>query len=167
LITSVTNSAAASKSGAWIEEGVEIHEVNGAAVSAATSISEMVLNDRSVDPSGTLRTPVKIKKVGAQSTAVEVLTLSAKRKIVLDNGNELESSLTSGKWTTKVTRTGPKSDGLQFGDVLLNERTTGTALTAARSIEQILGDLVTSGASTAQFDIQRGASRAVANMTLK
>ncbi|GGE37331.1 protein kinase domain-containing protein [Actibacterium pelagium] len=167
LITSISDSSAAGAAGSWVEEGIEIHKVNGEAVTAATSIASMVLENRSVDPSGIVRTPVTIKKVGAQNTAIDALTLSAKRNVVLDNGIELESSLVSGKWTTKVTRTGPGSTGLQFGDVLLNERTTGTALTGARSLEQALGDLVTNGASTAQFDVQRGTSRAVANMALK
>ncbi len=167
LITNGKSSAELKAAVSWVQEGVEIIEVDGAPVSPTTSIGTIVLNNMNLDANGVIRTPVKIKRVGAQNEVNETLVLSANRQIALSNGVELEARFTAGKWQTKVTKAHADTPGLKVGDVLLSEKTTGMPLNDSRSIETIMSNLATGGTRTAQFEIQRDDRKTTVAMNLK
>jgi len=151
--------------GNWLARGLTIHTVNGVPLKETGSLASGVLRAMQVDPDGFARVVVGYRdRAGADQ--VGLLTVKARRLIVLANGVTLQAAVSDGVWQTVVTNvTDPALTTLVKGDVLFRDKTTEIALDAATSLEAILPQLVDRGIAGTEFSVIR--DRKVTTTTMR
>jgi serine/threonine protein kinase len=166
LVTRVSPTTDLSVAGDWIAAGVAIHSVNGVPLNNSGSLTTAVLNAMRVDPDGKARVIVEYSS-SSQPRTSGLLTVSAVRLISLQNGVNVQAQIVDGAWRTAVTGVSQQeAAGLQPGDILFRDRTTGIPLDTPEAIETILADLVAKGITQTEFSIIRENKVAEAVMPL-
>ncbi len=166
-ITGTGETTDLSKTGSWIAPGVEILTVNNQPLSAGSPFASQLLTAMQIDPDGYTRASVRYKDAESKRFEMGLLAVPVVRRTGLNSGLQFEARMQDGAWVTSVSQQAAQgSADLQPGDVLLRETATGTALTGAESLAEILQGLQDKGAATATFDILRDGAAASASLEL-
>jgi serine/threonine protein kinase len=155
VVTRFTPGIDAQRAGDWLAPGVTIHAVNGTPIDVARSLTVAVMNAMAVDPDGKARVVVEFSD-SSQKRKTGLLTVGAVRLVSLQNGVAARVSVIDGAWRTTVSGVGrPDKTSLQPGDILFRDKTTSTALDGPDSLEKVLSDLVSKGATQTGFSVIR------------
>jgi serine/threonine protein kinase len=167
VVTRVLPGTELAEAGSWIAPGVFIFSVNGTPVQQGGGTANAVLNALKVDPDGKARVAVEHSKGASAAREVGLMTVKAHRLVSLSNGISVQITAGDDGWQTVVTAiANPSVSGLQVGDVLFRDKTSGTALNGENSLETILAGLVDSGVSVTEFSIIRASKVETAGMQL-
>ncbi|MDI3336706.1 serine/threonine-protein kinase [Defluviimonas aestuarii] len=167
LITSVPSEINRTVSGDWIAEGTEIYTVNDRPLSKELPFETQILNALVVDPDGYTRATVRFKNPVNQRFERGLIAVPVVRRMGLADGTLLDMRMIDDAWTATITET-PQSreGGLQVGDVLVSEATTGQAIDSVDALGSIMAELVKSDAAMAKFEVLRGGNSATAEVYL-
>ena len=153
-ITSVNAESVLTLAGPWIEEGVVIYTYNGVSLSASASLSGQVLNNLQIDPDGYSRGSVRYREPATGRIDRGLLAVPVVREIGLADGTTLTAAVAGENWVITVATTAEGSN-LRAGDQLLQEVTTGIAITNHEDLTAAFDALVRVDADMAQFQILR------------
>jgi serine/threonine protein kinase len=141
--------------GTWLAPGLLIYKVNGNDVQQSGSIATAILNTMNVDPDGNARVVVEFAGSSLERES-GLLTMPVNRLISLGNGVNFEVRTLDGEWRTIVTGvTVPSATTLRQGDILYRDKTTGTPLDQADSLETIVAQLVEQKVGVTEFSVLR------------
>lgn len=141
--------------GTWLAPGLLIYKVNGNDVQQSGSIATAILNTMNVDPDGNARVVVEFAGSSLERES-GLLTVPVTRLISLGNGVNFEVRTLDGEWRTIVTGvTVPSATTLRQGDILYRDKTTGTPLEQADSLETIVATLVEQKVGVTEFSVLR------------
>jgi hypothetical protein len=167
VVTRVLPGTDLSEAGSWIAPGVFIFAVNGVPLQPGAGAASAILNAMKVDPDGKARVVMEYADGASAQRQTGLMTVKAHRLVSLNNGISAQVIVVDGGWKTVVTAIAdPNVSDLQVGDVLFRDKTSGTALDGAESLENILTDLVESGVSVTEFSIIRASKVETAGMQL-
>ncbi|WP_052272530.1 serine/threonine-protein kinase [Leisingera sp. ANG-M7] len=166
-ITGTGENTDLSKAGSWIAPGVEILTVNNQPLTADSPFASQLLTAMQIDPDGYTRASIRYKDAESKRFEMGLLAVPVVRRTGLNSGLQFEARMQDGAWVTSVSQQAAQGAAdLQPGDVLLRETATGTTLTGAESLAEIMQALQDKDAATATFDILRDGAAASASLEL-
>lgn len=167
VVTRVLPGTDLSEAGSWIAPGVFLFAINGTDLQQSGGMASAVLNAMKVDPDGKARVVVEYA-VGANVAHEQgLMTVKAHRLVSLANGISFRIAAEDDGWKTVVTAiSNPQVTNLEPGDTLFRDKTSGTAVDGADSLEMILKALVEAGTSVTEFSILRNNKVETAGMQL-
>ncbi|OED50737.1 hypothetical protein AB838_00995 [Rhodobacteraceae bacterium (ex Bugula neritina AB1)] len=155
------------KTGSWIAPGVDILTVNNHPLTADAPFASQMLTAMQIDPDGYTRASIRYRDAETKRFEMGLLALPVVRRTGMNSGLQFEARMQDGAWVTAVSQQAAQgSADLQPGDILLRETATGTRLTEAESLAEIMQALKEQGAAEARFDILRGEETATVSLTL-
>ncbi len=166
-ITQVSEAARSTPENAWLSEGVIIYAVNGTFVRNQSEI-EAVLTDASITgDSPNLYAGARIKTDRSAPFREVTLAVPIRLNVSLADGITLSAQSIDGVWQTSVIDVPvPENGGLEVGDILLSEQSTGQDLNAARDLEATLATLAREQTPEAVFSVLRNGEETIATMSL-
>ena len=166
VVSHVSQTADLAVSGDWIKPGIIINAVNEKPIQSGATVAGMVLNDLHVDPDGYGRAAIKYTDAGGtQQTGL--LAAQTVRNVSLVNGIVVTTAVIEGGWKATVQSVAPEAvTGLQVGDVIFRDKTTGVALDGPQTFEEVIAALVEQKRATTEFAVVRGSGVQTASMQL-
>jgi hypothetical protein len=155
-ITSVSDTADLSVSGVWIRAGATIYTFNSEPLLPDTPLSVSLLNSMNIDPDGYVRSTVRFKDPETGIIDRGLLAVPAFRQVTFADGTVLEVRVADLRWRLEVTQTGSAGNGLEVGDVLFGEKSTGIAFQKHEDLTAAMDLLASTGFETALFEVRRG-----------
>ncbi len=167
-ITSVDSNRDMSVIGDWVGRGAAIYTLNGKPVRNDATFAAQVLENLKVDPDGYTRVAARYRELGKTRAQNGLLALPAVRMFGLENGYSFSAKNTGNDgWQTVVTNVPASSaEGLQQGDVLLRESTTGQSVEGPKSLDEILTKLAGNNQPKANLTVLRNGAETAAVMQL-
>jgi serine/threonine protein kinase len=155
IVARVLPSADLTEAGSWLEPGLLIYAINGQDVQQSGSIASAILSTMAVDPDGRARVVVDYAGSSLERQS-GLLTVRTTRLVSLFNGVNLKVHALDGKWRTEVTGvTQPSVTELRQGDILFRDKSSGTALDGAGTLEEVMANLVAQRIPVTEFSIIR------------
>ncbi|PWE31388.1 hypothetical protein DDZ14_12800 [Maritimibacter sp. 55A14] len=156
VITDVSDAADLGVVGTWVREGVEIYTVNDQPLSKAVPFASQILNAMVVDPDGYTRAVVRYKNAENNRFERALLAIPVVRRFGLADGSEIEARFVDDAWRLTVAQVGRQpEDGLQVGDVLVADVTTGRAFDTLDGVSAVLQRLVAEDSTSTGFRVLR------------
>ncbi|MCV2874342.1 serine/threonine protein kinase [Defluviimonas sp. WL0050] len=167
LITNVPSEINHAVSGDWIAEGTEIYTVNDRPLSKELPFETQILNALVVDPDGYTRATVRFKNPVNQRFERGLIAVPVVRRMGLADGTLLDMQMIDDVWTATITEIPTaREGGLQVGDVLVSEATTGQSIDSVDALGSVMAELVKSDAAMAKFEVLRGGNSTTAEVYL-
>ncbi|WP_170418647.1 serine/threonine protein kinase [Ruegeria atlantica] len=154
--------------GEWVKRGTTIFTLNSKPVQADMTFAAQVMNDLTVDPDGYIRVSARYRTLGETRPQNGLLALPAMRVLGLENGYVFTIKNEDGAaWQSVLTSVPPEATGgLQKGDVLIAETSSGTRIDGSDSLEALLAKLVSENQPQARFSVLRRGTETNAEMPL-
>jgi len=166
-ITGIGTETDLAKTGAWIAPGVEIITVNNRPLSTDSRFATQLLNAMQIDPDGYTRVSIRYKDAENKRFEMGLLAVPVLRRTGMTGGLQFEAGMQDGAWVTVVSQVAAEGAAqFQVSDILLRETTTGSRLTTADGLSEIMQSLKERYAATASFDILRDGQPASVELKL-
>jgi hypothetical protein len=138
----------------WLRPGVTIYSVDNAWVSDQRTIEEQIARATAEADGGPVRLSLRIREDLSSPFRVVELTLPERRDVTLHAGVTVRIEPTGAGWRTTVTDAAPET-GLEPGDVLIAEATTGAPIDTATAFEEVLAALAAETFAAARLRVLR------------
>lgn len=166
-VTSVDENAGLSATAPWIAKGVLIEAVNAVPVAADASLSDLLLTNPVIDPTGHMQVAILYRPSEGSPAVTGTLGLQTKRTVTLQNDMGFSVQYVGDAWRTVVTSVPRKKrDGLKVGDILYRDKTTGSSIDTAYAFEDLVAALERQKATETVFSVYRGADMVAATMPI-
>ncbi|MBT8414554.1 MAG: protein kinase [Boseongicola sp.] len=156
-VNAVSDTADLTVSGAWIKAGATIYTFNGEPLQPETPLSASILSTMNIDPDGFVRSTVRFKDPDTGIIDRGLLAVPVFRQVTLADDTVLEARVQDLRWQLRVTQPASAEDGLEVGDILLGEKSSGIAFQEHSDLTLAMKRLVDTGFDTATFEVRRGA----------
>ncbi len=151
----------------WLAEGVTIYAVNDGWVNDMAGIEAALSSLAGLSTDGEIDARLRIRPAPGAPFQEVALPVRAVRSVELDDGHAFASSPAATGWETVVVAVPEATEnGLEVGDVLVAERTSGQTIDAPAALEAVLGALGGAGETEAVFAVSRQGSLSLARMPL-
>lgn len=157
-VTAVQPQAALLPQNGWLRPGVTIYSVDNVWVTDQASIEDRLAAAVSAAEGGPVVLQLRIRETLDEPFQLVPLAVPGTREVTFASGLTVRTEPADGGWRAVVVTPGgrdPEEGGLQAGDVILAERTTGRAVDAPTAVEEIMAALAAESRTEAWLTVLR------------